>query len=325
MRKTYGWAFTLLCIISCTAIICSIPSSYAVGQPSGYYLYLLQNAPYNQAINYNLVIITKDALNGTVPLASTVSISISDTSAIFPPTINILDTGYGACTLYFGTSGTQTITVTDNTNNAITSTLSVNVQPIYFHASVSPTTITIGQSVNVTVTAVDQTDTILTNLGNQGYGATLSFSSTDPQAQFPQIGLTSKLVSGTGVYNITLNTAGSQTITVTNRDFPAINVITNQITVNPVATSQPNPTQTVNPTQTASSSPTVNPTSVITTSPTPISTPDSIITTTPHDGTLNQTSPNTTIIVVVVVIGIVLAILGLIIYRQKRRSNETPI
>ena len=128
--------------------------------------------------------------------------------------------------MYFGTAGIQTVTVTDTANNAIVGTLTVTVAPIHFGISVTPTTISAGESVNVTVTALDASENVLTDIGSSGYGKSIDFSSTDSLAVFPLQGSPSNLVNGIGVFNITLNTAGSQTITVVNKGFPLVNATT---------------------------------------------------------------------------------------------------
>jgi len=219
-------------ILICLSVFGNLQQTSGAGPLTNYYLYLLQTGPYNQAISYSLIIHAKDASNTTISMPGTITVSSSDSTAILPSSpITLGNNGIGSCTVYFGKFGPQTITVTDTGNNSITGTLTANVQPIHFQVSVSPTAITVGETVTVTVTALDQSNNILANLGSQGYGAAVVFESTDSQAHFPLPGSSSRLTSGTGLFNITLNTAGPQTITVINRDFPSIATPTDVITV----------------------------------------------------------------------------------------------
>lgn len=68
----------------------------------------------------------------------------------------------------------------------------------------APSTVTAGNSFNVTVTAYDFWGNVAT-----GFGGTVFFTSTDGQAVLPS----STLSGGSGSFNITLKTAGSQNIT----------------------------------------------------------------------------------------------------------------
>src|SRR5439155_158562 len=71
----------------------------------------------------------------------------------------------------------------------------------------TPTAQTAGTSVSVTVNAVDANWNLVTNAGD-----TVGISSTDANASLPSNGA---LVSGTKSLNVTLNTAGTATLTAT--------------------------------------------------------------------------------------------------------------
>ena len=80
--------------------------------------------------------------------------------------------------------------------------------PVATHFSVSaPATITAGTAFNVTVSALDSSNSVV-----PGYSGTVHFASTDAQAVLPA---DSPLTSGTGTFSVTLKTATNQTITVT--------------------------------------------------------------------------------------------------------------
>ncbi len=293
----------------------------APGPLTNYYLYLLQNpAPVNQGTAYNLIIQAKDALNNTVSSGGSVNLTSTDPNAIKPTntTITINSNGVGTCTFYFGTPGSQTITVTDNTIITVTGTLAVTVSPIHFDISVTPTTIVANQSVSVSVSALDASNNVQTSLGNSGYGNALSFDSSDSQAIFPNQGLPSDLVNGVGVFNITLPTAGLQTITVINKAFPLVNATTSTITVNP------QPTASASSSPEASSSPSP---SAASTSPGQSSNPTATLTgtTTATPGNPAKQGGNNQALVIGIVVAIIVIVVAFAVYfLKKTKSQNSP-
>jgi hypothetical protein len=260
-----------------------------------------------------LIIEAKDVNNNTVTTYSgTINMTSSDTSSVLANNITMtLTNGIAARAVYFGIAGTQTVTLTDVDNSALTAIATVTVNPIHFTISVTPTNITEGQSVNVTVTALDYQDSILSGLGNQGYGSSISFSSTDNNATYPLQGKPSNLISGVGVFNITLNTAGTQTITATNRDFNLVNATTPPITVNAAATPSPTPETSITTTQSPTSTQTAIPTSTESPSNTA---PD----------TSNQSMQATTFLVAAIVaILVIIAILLLVLKKSGRLQQKS--
>lgn len=286
-------------------------SAEAAGAVTHYNIAFLKT-PYTQGMANTIIIMAADSSdNNITSFTGAVALTCSDPNAILPINATLpVTNGFGSCTIYFGTTGTQTVTVTDTTNNTISGTLTVTVEPIHLTLSVTPTSIVAGESINVTVTALDATDNVLTDLGNQGYGRSLSFSSTDSQAVFPLQGLPSDLVNGVGVFNITLNTVGSQTITVVNKVFPLVNATTTVITVN--ANTTVTPTASPSPTLTASPTPTVTPTAIPTSAPTITSTPNP-----------TGNSTNTIVIIAIIVVIVVVAVLVAVLFlRKKKISNQ---
>jgi hypothetical protein len=80
--------------------------------------------------------------------------------------------------------------------------------PVTTHLSVTaPAAATVGTAFSITVTALDAANNTVTT-----YSGTVHFTSIDNQAVLPA---NSKLTNGTGTFSVTLNTLGSQTITVT--------------------------------------------------------------------------------------------------------------
>ena len=91
--------------------------------------------------------------------------------------------------------------------------------------AIGSTTVTAGGSVSYQVTALDVDGNTAT-----GYAGTVKITSSDPQALFP--GPTT-LTSGTGTNFVQLETAGTQTITVTDTVTSSITGTLSGITVNP--------------------------------------------------------------------------------------------
>lgn len=241
-----------------------------------------------------------------------VNITCSDPNAILPINMTMPINGGigGGLTFHFGTAGSQTITVTDIADNTLVGTLTVTVAPIHFSVTVSPTTITAGESVNVTVTALDAADNIVALLGNSGYGGSIDFVSTDSQAVYPLEGSTRNLINGSRTFNITLNTPGAQTITAINKAFPLVNATTTTITVNapvlPTATPTAAPSQTATPTAV----PTAQPTQAPTATPTP---------------QVTNTSNNNLVIIAVIVIVVIVAVLVAIVFLRKKRGAGSDV
>jgi hypothetical protein len=90
-------------------------------------------------------------------------------------------------------------------------------------AVTAPAAVSIGELFNLTVTALDSRNNLVTS-----YSGFVQFSSTDPN--FPLTG-GAALVSGMGTFTVSLGTAGSQTITVTDQANSRITGSTKPISV----------------------------------------------------------------------------------------------
>jgi photosystem II stability/assembly factor-like uncharacterized protein len=139
----------------------------------------------------------------------------SDPLATLPNNVN-MGGGQTTSTATFDTSGPQTLTVTDDLNDLITVSATINVVPSApTHLVLSaPSQATVGTAFNVTVTALD-------NFNNVATGDTdkVGLTSSDPQAQLPAA---KNLVNGTATLSVILNTPGPQTLTVADITNPAI-------------------------------------------------------------------------------------------------------
>jgi len=111
------------------------------------------------------------------------------------------------------TAGSQTVTVSDLAGSLKSgSTSSITVAPgavSQFSVTASASSTTAGTSLNFTVTAQDAGNNAVSS-----YSGTVHFTSTDPQAVLPP---DSTLTNGTGAFSVKLDTAGSQTVTATDK------------------------------------------------------------------------------------------------------------
>jgi hypothetical protein len=108
------------------------------------------------------------------------------------------------------TAGNHTVTATDTANSGITGTSA----PIAVEAAATdrfdvsaPGSATAGTPFSTTVTALDAFGNIATS-----YAGTVQFTSSDPAATLPA---DTSLTDGVGTFDVTLATAGNQTVTAT--------------------------------------------------------------------------------------------------------------
>ena len=187
------------------------------------------------ATPFSLTVTALDAANNPATgYTGTVNFTSTDLQGALPSnyTFTAADHGthvFNAVTL--NTPGNQTITATDTANAAITGTsapTNVAVSLTATHFSVAtPAAATAGNAFSVTMTALNaanQTSTI--------YTGTVVFTSTDPQAVLPPTYTFTAADNGTHVFSaVTLNTAGSQTITATDTTNASITGSSPPITV----------------------------------------------------------------------------------------------
>ena len=152
-----------------------------------------------------------DAYNSTVTgFVDNVQFTSSDSLAGMPSGKAQLVSGVGVFSAGFLTTGSQSLTVTDTSSTTTNGTTSVTVtSPGLDHFALNATvpTATAGVATIFTITAQDQ----FANSVGSGYTGTIHFTSSDTAAALPA---DATLVSGTGVFSATLNTAGDQSIYV---------------------------------------------------------------------------------------------------------------
>jgi len=97
-------------------------------------------------------------------------------------------------------------------------------------AITGPTGVTAGTAGSFTLTALNANGTL-----NTGYSGTVQITSSDPKAVLPA-NLT--ISGGTGTFNVTLETAGAQSITATDVNNPSMTGLDTGVSVSPAAASQ---------------------------------------------------------------------------------------
>lgn len=108
----------------------------------------------------------------------------------------------------------------------------LNPIAVHFLVSVAPNALS-GSPATVTVSAVDASNQIVTY-----YSGTIHFSSSDPSAALPA---DAALTQGTGAFQVTLNSPGTQTLAAADTQFPIINGTSSGVDVEGLVniTSQP--------------------------------------------------------------------------------------
>jgi hypothetical protein len=134
----------------------------------------------------------------------------SDLQAVLPANAGLMN-GVGSFTVTLKTVGSQSITATDTVTSSITGSQSgITVNPsaaTYFVVSGFYSPATAGSAGIVSVTAFDAYGNVAI-----GYSGTIHFSSSDIQAVLP---VNTGLTNGVGLFAVTLKTAGTQSVTVT--------------------------------------------------------------------------------------------------------------
>jgi len=211
--KTSTGNFTPGIILLNSASGLHAPSGMAVDSN---YLYITNEDAVSSL--YQVVLYSLSGLNS----GSTPAVTISGAGTLLEGPVGIAVTGTD---IYVRNAATETVTSyplgssgdatpsTDlggvNSGSVITTGTFLAADTTSFtHFLVSyPTVVTKGKSYSMTVTAVDDSGNTV-----MGYSGTVAFTSTDGAAVLP---INSTLNNGVGVFAVTLNTNGTQTITAT--------------------------------------------------------------------------------------------------------------
>ncbi len=155
--------------------------------------------------------------NAVTGYTGTVALTSSDARAVIQPasyTFASSDNGKHSFSVLFKTAGTQSITATDAANSFVASETGITVQAAAastLAATSVPSSETAGTPFALTLTAYDAYGNVAA-----GFSDTLDLSSSDPQAVLePSSHTFNPSDAGSFTFAITLETAGSQTITFT--------------------------------------------------------------------------------------------------------------
>ncbi len=187
---------------------------------------------------FTTVVVALDAANHPVwNYAGTVQLTSSDDSALLPDgyTFTAADHGVHAFQVTLNTSGSQSVTATDAADDSITGEVAVNADPAatVTHFGVwAAENVAAGKSFGTIVVALDAANHPVAN-----YTGTVQLSSSDGDASSPDSYTFTTADHGFHVFQTTLKTEGSQTVTATDT---TTDTIVGSVTVNvnpaPVAT-----------------------------------------------------------------------------------------
>jgi uncharacterized repeat protein (TIGR03803 family) len=191
------------------------------GPPTGFVLSGYPSPTLTGTSNSFTVTATDQYGNVVTGYTGTVSFTSSDPQASLPAnytfTTGIVggnpgDNGVRTFSATLKTAGSQSITATDTSNSSWTGTQSgITVTPgAATHLSINaPSSVRKGVAFNATVTALDAYGNVAT-----GYTGTVQFTSSDRQAKLPANYTFAAADNGVHTFSVTLNTTGTQSLTV---------------------------------------------------------------------------------------------------------------
>jgi glucose/arabinose dehydrogenase len=141
------------------------------------------------------------------PSTVTVVSSPPDPQAKTPIAVTLDGSGFGFFLDNLKTAGSYTLTATAGSIQGTSSAITVAPAAAIYFKVATPSTATTGSSFSATVTALDAYGNVATS-----YSGKVHFTSSDSQAVLPT---DTTLAGGMGTFNVTLDTAGNQTITAT--------------------------------------------------------------------------------------------------------------
>lgn len=176
---------------------------------------VLPAGPLTAGQSVSVTVTALDAAGQTATdYVGTVQLTSSDGQAQLPSayTFTAADAGQHTFTVQLQTAGTPSVLAADTTDGTVSGSANVSVVPAAVdHFAVQlATDATAGQSVPVTVVAQDAFGNTVTS-----YTGTAHFTTTDGQATAPADHTFTAADNGTYTTNVTLATAGTQTVTVT--------------------------------------------------------------------------------------------------------------
>ena len=175
---------------------------------------------------FNFTVTAFDSFSNTATTyAGTVHFSSTDASAVLPADSKLTN-GTGSFSATLKTSGNQTITATDTVTASLTgssSAISASGPATHFSFT-AQTSASTRRYISINVTALDAS-----NNTSNGYNGTVKITSTDTAAILPA-NVTFQNGFG-GNFQITMETAGNQTVTATDTVTPSIKGTSSAIAV----------------------------------------------------------------------------------------------
>jgi hypothetical protein len=174
---------------------------------------------------FNFTVTALDSFNNTATTyAGTLHFSSTDGSATLPADSK-LTTGTGTFSATLKTSGSQTLKATDTVTASITGTsAAISASGAATHFSFNAQTAATTRSfINIGVSALDAS-----NNQSTGYNGTVHITSSDATAILPG---NTTLQTGSGNFQVTLETPGNQTITAADAVTPSITGTSSAISV----------------------------------------------------------------------------------------------
>src|SRR5439155_5560396 len=173
----------------------------------------------------NATVTARDASGVVVTdYAGTIHFTSSDPNATLPADYTFKTADAGTKTFAAGvtlrSAGSRTVTVTDTALASLTATATATVTSVSgLEISGVPAAVTAGTPLGPTVTAKDASGAVVT-----GYTGTIHFTSSDTAASLPGDYTFGPADAGTKTFpeQLTLQTAGSQTVTATDTAAPSL-------------------------------------------------------------------------------------------------------
>jgi hypothetical protein len=238
--KTLG-SQTVTATDTVTLAITGTSNPITVGSGTATHFVVTAPAGATAGTAFNVSVMALDQFNNLVTgYTGTVHFTSTDAQATLPAN-STLTNGTGVFPATLKSLGPQTVTATDTVTASITgtsNTITVGSNTATHFRVTAPGAATAGTAFNVSVTALDQFNNLVT-----GYTGTVHFTSSDAQATLPA---NTTLINGTGVFPVTLKTVGGQTVTTTDTVTPTITgtsgaivvtAVLQSITVAPTSTS----------------------------------------------------------------------------------------
>lgn len=213
--------------VSDTGALAGMSSTINVGAgAAAHFSVALANYIASTGTAISFTVTAMDAFGNTATgYSGTVHFTSSDAQAVLPPD-STLTNGAGTFSVTLKTSGTQTITATDKAQSSVNGTsngITVSGPATHFSVGTLATAKT-RAPINVVVTALDASNNTST-----GYTGTVHITSvTDVNAILPA---DQTLQTGSGSFQVTLETAGAETVTATDTATASITGTSNSIAV----------------------------------------------------------------------------------------------